>query len=450
MKKIELTKDNVKYFHFTYASALADIEQKGLKPQIGSNAIGAEDTKKVFFSKGLEGVAKCVDVWVRWRMVEFHKINTLQKFIDEEVNSFKPKQILETTSKKGEKVKDVSSEDREELEKRHQRAQDRFTEFVANGGADTPEARAYAYEDMFRSWRSKTYLSLDLIEGENQKTSHFIRTLEGEDKKRQFSTGKEVDKNYLEYMYSDFEYETSQMDSWNMHTYSGKGVRADKISGIISVDGRTDGLSVAKKIYELAPNKEQLPDFKQWLDYCAQREKENIDTQAPVRVGDYEFKICGTKKDSELFNAVVKKDINNIRRLIEKGADINVPVMCDKYGKKTFYSDKDEVIERTTMPMLAHYITKRKNVENAQDEIGFIDDCFKLGANLSCVDNPFVLHEDSMDKIKNNDLKNYVGKVGDLANSSGMNSQEDGDEIYKHVRDNLQNNQQVCNGDTEE
>ena len=455
MKKIELTKDNIEYFHFTHTGALSKIEEVGLQPQIGSNAMGAEDTSKVFFSKGIDGVAKCVDVWIRWRMVEFHKINTLQKFIDEEVNTFKPKKVIEKTTEKGEVFKDLNDDEKAELSALYQRAQDRFTEFVASGGAETPEARAYAYEDMFRNWKNKTYLSLNLIEGENRETAHFIRTLDGEDKKRQFSTGREIDKKYLEYMYSEFEYDTNQMDSWNLHTfpsdekYKGKGVETDNILGVISVDGKTDGLSVAKKIYELAPNREKLTDFKQWLDYCALREKENITQQETIKKGRYIFTIDGTQLDRELFEAFLEKDIKSIKKLIEKGTDPNVPIMCDKYGKKTFYSEQDEIVEQTTMPMLAHYITKRKNVTYAQDEIDFINGCFKLGANLSCLNNPFVLPKESMDRIEDGKVKDYIGEVGNLANNSGMDSQEESDEIYKYVRENVKNNQQVNYNDVE-
>lgn len=62
MNKIELNKDTIRYFHFTSNNALENIDKHGLLALIGDNARGVEDTEKVFFSDGLENVARCLDV----------------------------------------------------------------------------------------------------------------------------------------------------------------------------------------------------------------------------------------------------------------------------------------------------------------------------------------------------------------------------------------------------
>ena len=104
MNKIELTEDNVKYFHFTENEYLNNIEENGLLARIGDNAIGAEDTAKVFFSEGISGVARCIDVWVRWRIVTYHKTHTLPKYINKEFGGPQDKEYYEKSSQACSKV----------------------------------------------------------------------------------------------------------------------------------------------------------------------------------------------------------------------------------------------------------------------------------------------------------------------------------------------------------
>ena len=53
-------------FHFTHKDSIEEIEKNGLKPVIGANANGIEETPKIFFSKGELGIIKVTEVWLRW------------------------------------------------------------------------------------------------------------------------------------------------------------------------------------------------------------------------------------------------------------------------------------------------------------------------------------------------------------------------------------------------
>ena len=76
MEKIvldDLKEDSL--FHFTHQESLDEIEKSGLKPVIGANANGVEETPKIFFSKGKLGVIKVTEVWLRWLMNKIYGVN---------------------------------------------------------------------------------------------------------------------------------------------------------------------------------------------------------------------------------------------------------------------------------------------------------------------------------------------------------------------------------------
>lgn len=94
MNKIELNKDTIKYFHFTTTKALESIDEKGLLALIGDNSRGVEKTHKVFFSESLENAARCLDVWVRWRIVHSQKTNDRQEYLNKALKDFVPQEEL--------------------------------------------------------------------------------------------------------------------------------------------------------------------------------------------------------------------------------------------------------------------------------------------------------------------------------------------------------------------
>lgn len=54
------------FFHYTAEQNLDTILQNGLEPRIGENALYVEKTRKVFFVEGEKGIITIMDVWLRW------------------------------------------------------------------------------------------------------------------------------------------------------------------------------------------------------------------------------------------------------------------------------------------------------------------------------------------------------------------------------------------------
>ncbi len=62
--KLSLRDINRNYFHFTKKNNLKSIEDKGLLPKISFHAMSLENTKKVFFVKGLDNLLILFDCWI--------------------------------------------------------------------------------------------------------------------------------------------------------------------------------------------------------------------------------------------------------------------------------------------------------------------------------------------------------------------------------------------------
>lgn len=61
---ISLNDINSNYFHFTFKNNLKNIEQEGLIPQKGKHAEHIEKSKKVFFVEGLDNLLILFDSWI--------------------------------------------------------------------------------------------------------------------------------------------------------------------------------------------------------------------------------------------------------------------------------------------------------------------------------------------------------------------------------------------------
>lgn len=66
IKDISQIDMNNTFFHYTNKNNLNSIIKNGLEPRIGKNSLYVEKSKKVFFSKGENGILTLVDVWLRW------------------------------------------------------------------------------------------------------------------------------------------------------------------------------------------------------------------------------------------------------------------------------------------------------------------------------------------------------------------------------------------------
>lgn len=62
--KISLNDMNSNFFHFTWKSNLANIEEKRLLPKKGHHAKYIEETEKVFFIQGLDNLLVLFDCWI--------------------------------------------------------------------------------------------------------------------------------------------------------------------------------------------------------------------------------------------------------------------------------------------------------------------------------------------------------------------------------------------------
>lgn len=454
MPTIELTEDNVTHFHFTETKFLQDIQENGLEARIGSNAFGVEETKKVFFSEGIDNVAKCIDVWIRWRIVAYNKINTLPKYIEEEFGQPIDMQYYQDHG-------ELSERDVQRYTEAYQRAHDRFKKEIAEGKLSTPEARAYAYEDMYKCWKNRSYLSLDLEEGED-----FTRTDISEDKKSAFETDS---KDYLRYMYGEYEFDSLQMDTWNMHTKAGQGVDPSKIKGVLAVDGKTDGLSVAKRIYEIIKTKHHdqvdLPDLEKWLAYCHSREiseprnadkyLENATEEQKGKVptltyesreitsadGLRKFSFYGSELDEKLVNAYIKKDAGKIERLVEEGANPNIPITFQSFketqNKKTEETEL-KLAEESTLPILSQFIVRNINVQNPEQEIDFINQCILSGARLSTLSNQYVMPEETVEQIQDENIRGHIQEINEVATESAESTKnESNKKRYEYIQQDI-------------
>ena len=63
----ELDKEDT-FFHFTSVKNMESIEQNGLNPLIGGYSQGVEDTHKIYFAKGVDGVLKLWNTWLKYEM----------------------------------------------------------------------------------------------------------------------------------------------------------------------------------------------------------------------------------------------------------------------------------------------------------------------------------------------------------------------------------------------
>lgn len=450
MNKIELNKDTVKYFHFTFTKALENIDKQGLLALIGDNSRGVEKTKKVFFSESLEDAARCLDVWVRWRIVQHQKTNARQKYFKNKLKDFVPQEKL-IIDEKGQRH--LSPADAKRYSDLCFDAELQFTKDIGNGCLITQDARAYAYEEMFRDWQAKSYLALDLKEGVDFDKSGLDEALEYWTPPETIATmpeGKEKEmalaiNQKSAYMYGGID-TNKGLQAWNMHTHPGKGIPRDKILGQLSVDGKTDGLSIARRIYELALEKNpelDLPDLKKWLSYCKTREQNNQQFYEwnLKSDGSQKLKIFGTGQDKAMINAYLTKNVDEIWSLSKKGVNPNIPVTYLKFGNRTF-PEKEQakfgVVEETTLPMLSQLIIKN------QAQTSFINDCIDCGARFITTGNQYVMPKDCLEQINSPEVKEHIEEISSIAKETeqeyGKNL--DNDSLHAHIQQNIQHHTQ--------
>ena len=207
------------FFHFTRIDNRDNIEMNGLMAVAGgeNNAKNDKNNPTIYFSYGVGGLLKAVDVWIRWEyylLASQHHIDVPTKNIRQDI-LFK------------------------------------------------------AFEKVYHDFKHRNYLALHLVEGNDAQTSDF--SFSGIDKKKEASynvylaslqdyqqgrstvmpTYPHPDMAWLYGTYSDFSNGNVLQEDWNMNTHVGERVIApDRIKMIESTHGRTDALSIILELYQ--------------------------------------------------------------------------------------------------------------------------------------------------------------------------------------------------------
>lgn len=249
IKSTELDYKNT-FFHFTRVDNRESIEENGLQAVAGgeNKASGDSQNRTIYFSYGVDGLLKAVDVWIKW---EYNKLRWKKKF------KYSPtEQISEEIMKE-------------------------------------------TYEIIYDDFKNRNYYKLDLIEGDNPETSDF--SFKGIDKKKEdeyirflqkkveFERGEvqwkphypNKDMQWMYGAYSDFNNGNITQDNWNMNTHIGKKtIPIDRIKIIEVENGRTDALSIIFEIYQkfrrelMEIDLSRLDDF---IDYAVEKYKKDKD-----------------------------------------------------------------------------------------------------------------------------------------------------------------------------
>lgn len=222
MKHIQTTDLNLEktFFHFSRVENKENIAQNGLISVAGgeNKAITDAHTPTIYFSYGVAGLLKTIDVWIKW---EYY--NLLFKHYYRYAPS--------------EKISD--------------------------------KLMHMAFDKIYEDFQNRNYYALQLVEGTDPETSDF--SFSGIDKKKEasykrylqcmqdFKEGKSSikptyphpDMAWLYGTYSDFSNGNVLQEDWNMNTHVGERVIApDRIKMIESTHGRTDALSIILELYQ--------------------------------------------------------------------------------------------------------------------------------------------------------------------------------------------------------
>ncbi len=218
------------FFHFTHISNIEDIKEKGLKSTVGENSAGIENTPKVFFSVGEIGILEIMEVWLR---ILINKI-------------YGSKDILNLYNY-------------ERYEEKQERLITWADEFISQKYLDDSIRKGLLFEYFYNYLKERIYLVLDIEEGKD----YLIDDLD----EHKAKLNNEQDS--LEYLiakeqygpFSDFN--TNQVDNWNMHTKTNTSISRDKIKQVTTNIGEEDVLSIVLEVY--AKNKWEI-EYRLLLD----------------------------------------------------------------------------------------------------------------------------------------------------------------------------------------
>lgn len=257
VKTTELDLDRT-CFHFSRIDNRNSIEENGLVAVAGGENEAGDDNNNpaIYFSYGVDGLLKAVDVWIKW---EYNNLRKQKNYI------YSP-------------TKKISEEIMYE-----------------------------AYQKIYSDFKNRNYYSLDLIEGYDPKTSDFS-FIEVDKKKENeymhflylmslYERGEiawkpqypNEDMAWMYGSYSNFEYGNIIQDNWNMNTHIGNRIiPTSRIKIIEGENGRSDGLSIILELY----NKYRLhfPDvdlsrLDDFIRYASERYMTDKDYTGGVDIG---------------------------------------------------------------------------------------------------------------------------------------------------------------------
>ncbi len=227
-------------FHFHPKEFHEEVKQKGLEPRIGSNAKGIEQTEKIFFSKGLDGVLKLWDVWIKWEMK--HAFNGDDKY-PELFNNNNEILIMKDYWTKYYPVDGNAEEIKLFFQNIPKEYKEKFFSILIKSKIENQEYYILDIED------GKEYDSNDIDEIK-QKLKNDYDKIDKQDYPSLLKQQKKI--NHARVLYGSYSKNDIYMDNWNMHTKTGISIDKDKIKLLQTETGATDVLTILIELYDIS------------------------------------------------------------------------------------------------------------------------------------------------------------------------------------------------------
>ena len=330
----EIDLDNA-LFHFHPQAFYEEVQNHGLQPRIGDNANGIEKTEKVFFSKGIDGILKLWDVWLKWEMKHaFNGDNKYPGLFENVQERADMKNYWHQNLPTNGDYKEIKKFFHDFPEKYKQR----FFDIIIPQKIQSQDYYILNIED------GKEYDSNDIDENK-EKLKATYESIDSKDYANK--QGQMKISNQARVLYGSYSSDDVYMDNWNMHTKSGIGIGKDKIKQIQTEDGATDSLYILLDLHDIAKTKEKPEYFEQFdiledfIDYTIQKEKteeENID-EKNVEEKQEQTEIKSSREQeidqlksmrAELTKVPVKDNFNNTNDSVQ-----NVPNSIEKNQQVT-------------------------------------------------------------------------------------------------------------------
>ena len=239
------------FFHFTRIDNRKSIEENGLQSVAGGENEAAMDRehKTIYFSKGVSGILKAVDVWARWEYGN----------------------LARRENSKGHKIK--------------QEYEEKLVEGI-DQSYDREVMNRIIFSKLYDDFKNRQYYTVELIEGKDGDFEY------GDiDVKKIFSR----DKNGRPYPgalwkygpYSDFgtiDEPNNLQEEWNMNTKFGdRKIPIDRLKIVETQDGKSDGLSVIIEFYDKyrgmvsKENDSMFEILDNFISYAKEKYMEDVD-----------------------------------------------------------------------------------------------------------------------------------------------------------------------------